>query len=471
MSPKVHLRLIASLFFLNLLLSGCYFIYVDRPFVYYEYLFLPLLFSLFPNKFIQYTSLSILILIDLLLSFSHFYFFDSFNYLVKAPSLFISAFTFSQIFVGLTGLILLILFVYFTRKMLSGTVTLEKSSINSSLFLFSMVSFLLIYAIDVYNGSSFVNFRPAANNHYNIGKSLVRELYKDARIYYKNYAPIERISNFSSRSKKLPSSYSLLNDSTSSKELLIIVESWGLPENQVLKSVLMQQFQSGLSNKYQVAFDSTLSIGGTSQAEARELLNKSGEAYYSVVQHQHSIQQGLIHLKLHQGYKVFSRQGFSGFHSNGFKFRKLIGFDDVKEYTYYRDSLDFPEVYFNHYKAVDDRIVIADAIREMKKYDKVFGYILTINTHLPFELPAVEKNSQLYKEMSKGHLKQFPTVESFDQFYLLVNQLEEIGKLISENGIQKVVLVGDHPPPFLKSSERNLYSSKFVPSLIVELNQ
>ncbi len=467
---KAYLRLVVSLLVLNLLLSGFYLVYVDRPFVYYEYLFLPFLLSLFPNKLVQYTSILLLILLDLLLSFSHFYFFDSFNYLVKAPSLFISAFTFSQLLVGLIGLVLFVLFVYFTQKMLVGANTTEKSSGSKGLLLFFVVSFLSIYAVDVYNGSSFVNFRPATNNHYNVGKSLARELYKDARIYYKNYAPIEKISNFLSRSKKLPSSFSLLIDSASSKELLIILESWGLPESHLLKAFLHQKVESQLSNKYNITFDSTLSIGGTSQAEARELLNKSGEAYYSVVQHQKAIQEGLVQQKLQQGYRVFSRQGFSGFHSNGSKFRKLIGFEDVKEYVYYRDSLRFPDVYFNHYKAVDDRIVFADAMQEMKKSDKIFGYILTINTHLPFELPNGDKKSQSYKELSASFLNQFPTMESFDQFYLLVNQLEELCKLIYNNSIQKVVVVGDHPPPFLKSSERSIYSAKFVPSLMIELN-
>jgi len=328
----------------------------------------------------------------------------------------------------------------------------------------------LTYLLDVYNGSSFINFRPAANNHYNIGKSLVRELYKDARIYYKNYAPVESIVNFSERSKKLPPSYSIIQDSTTSRQLVIILESWGLPKSKAIRSSFQQKVESMLTKKYTAKFDSTLSIGGTSQAEARELLNKSGEAYYSVVQYEKMLDQGLVHAKKIQGYKVFSRQGFSGFHSNGFKFRKLIGFEDVKEYSYYRDSLRFPEVYFNHYKAVDDRRVIEDAMQQFKKSNKIFGYVLTINTHLPFELPVSEKKRQSYRQTSKQLLKEFPTIESFDQFYLLMTQLEDICKLTDAHNIQRVVVVGDHPPPFLQSGERDLYSSKFVPSLDIQLN-
>jgi hypothetical protein len=32
----------------------------------------------------------------------------------------------------------------------------------------------------------------------------------------------------------------------------------------------------------------------------------------------------------------------------------------------------------------------------------------------------------------------------------------------------KLIIVGDHPPPFLTESERSHYSIKFVPALIIE---
>ena len=471
MSAKTFLRYILAFFILNFLLSGCYFVYVDRPVIYYEYIFLPLLFVFIANRTFQYVSVSMLIFMDVLLSLSHFYFFDSFNYLVKFPSLFISSFDLIQLIYGVLGITFLIGAVYLIRKaFITEKKNKESNSFKKTVLLYSILGFISIYSIDMYNGSSFINFRPAANNHVNIGKSLFRELYKDARIYYKNYAPIEHITDFSTRSKKLPPAYTLLNDRTSSQQLLIILESWGLPENQILKSALYSAIESSLPVHYDVAFDSTLSLGGTSQAEARELLNKSGEAYYSVVQHEKQIHQGLVNAKRNQGFQVLSRQGFSGFHSNGYKFRKLIGFSDVKEYSYYRDSLHYPDVFFNHYKSVDDRLIIDQITKELIKFPKSFGYLLTINTHLPFELPGSEKKNLSYVEATKQLKKYFPTDESFDQFYLILEQLKHAAKQVTLNNIHKVVIVGDHPPPFLKSNERNLYSSKFVPSVTLELS-
>ena len=116
MSPRIYIRFLLTFLLLNFLLSGCYLVYVDRPIFYYEYLFLPLLFIWIPNRLFQYVLVFSFLFIDLLISFSHFYFFDSFNYLVKLPSLFISSFTFLQIMYGVAGFIILALIVYLVRS-------------------------------------------------------------------------------------------------------------------------------------------------------------------------------------------------------------------------------------------------------------------------------------------------------------------------------------------------------------------
>ena len=126
---------------------------------------------------------------------------------------------------------------------------------KKNILIISFVGFFVIYGVDVYNGSSFINFKPAANNHLNVGKSLFRELYKDARIYYKNYAPLEAITNFSDRSLKMPPSYALMSDSISNRELLIIVESWGLPRNKLIQTVLLETMELNLVGKYKVTFE------------------------------------------------------------------------------------------------------------------------------------------------------------------------------------------------------------------------
>jgi hypothetical protein len=39
--------------------------------------------------------------------------------------------------------------------------------------------------------------------------------------------------------------------------------------------------------------------------------------------------------------------------------------------------------------------------------------------------------------------------------------------LLKNNPIDKLVIVGDHPAPFLKNDERDFYSKKYVPTIIL----
>lgn len=95
--------------------------------------------------------------------------------------------------------------------------------------------------------------------------------------------------------------------------MIIILESWGL-DNEVEKR--MEQIQPIIllnNSGYRVNLDSSLFFGGTSQAEVRELYNKSGEAYYSVIRHGFSDIKGLTQLKRSSGYNTIALQSFRRF--------------------------------------------------------------------------------------------------------------------------------------------------------------
>ncbi len=101
----------------------------------------------------------------------------------------------------------------------------------------------------------------------------------DARIYLKKYLPVSQIENFENFNKGESVSYRYLLKDSSEKQVLIILESWGL-DNDVEKR--MEQIQPIIllnNSGYRVNLDFSIFFGGTSQAEVRELYNKSGEAY------------------------------------------------------------------------------------------------------------------------------------------------------------------------------------------------
>ncbi len=54
------------------------------------------------------------------------------------------------------------------------------------------------------------------------------------------------------------------------------------------------------------------------------------------------------------------------------------------------------------------------------------------------------------------------------QYKWIKEQFSYLSVLLKKCPVDKLVIVGDHPPPFLTESERGYYSPKFVPALIIE---
>ena len=106
---------------------------------------------------------------------------------------------------------------------------------------------------------------------------------KDAKIYLKKYLPVSKIENFENSNNGESVSYRYLLRDSSKKQALIILESWGLVNNVQERMEQIRPIILLNNSGYSVNLDSSLFFGGTSQAEVRELYNKSGEAYFSVL--------------------------------------------------------------------------------------------------------------------------------------------------------------------------------------------
>jgi hypothetical protein len=87
--------------------------------------------------------------------------------------------------------------------------------------------------------------------------------------------------------------------------------------------------------------------------------------------------------------------------------------------------------------------------KQLIKQNKAFLYILTINTHLPF-----------YTQTGISELE--------SQYQRIKQQFSFLANLLKEYPVNKLVIIGDHPPSFLTESEKSNYSSMFVPALIIE---
>lgn len=445
------LILLGYLLILNICLNCFYLVWLQRPIFYYEYLILPLLFSLLPNKFIRTGIVFILILADTIISLSKIYFFDTFNYILKVQSLFLTNFGvifWVEIIIALS-IILILIYLLVSKTQFSNIKT--KKADKQFGIAFIIIGMFLVFGLDVLFGSSTINFKPNGKSHINIAQSIFRQYVKDAKIYYKKYLPVSSIQNFNnnvSGNRNASSiSYENLYNDTSKKQLLIILESWGLLKDTIKRNKQIASIEYLNEKGYSVKFDSSVFMGGTSQAEARELLNKEGQAYYSVVQNGYCDIQNLVQQKLKQGYNTIALQSFSGSYSNGVRFRKTLGFKEVKEYSFF-SKFAAPN-YNNHYVSVNDEAVFDYAFNVLKENKKQFVYVLTINTHLPFRVNKEENELE-------------------SQYVRIHEQLEYLFKLLIINDIDKIIIVGDHSPPFIKSEERAQYSQGLVPALIIE---
>ncbi len=140
-------------------------------------------------------------------------------------------------------------------------------------------------------------------------------------------------------------------------------------------------------------------------------------------------------------------QSFSGFYRSGYHFIKAAGFNSIKDFSLFRQLA--PTNYNNHYISVNDEAVLDYGFMQLSKQNKALLYILTINTHLPFHT----QNGMSELESQYQRIKQ---------------QFSSIKNLLKKYPVNILVIVGDHPPPFLIEFGPSHYSSMFVPALIIE---
>ena len=456
---------VSAIVLLNFIMHGCFLIAIERPIFYYEYLALPFVFTLLPNNKLRWVILSLTILGDAVVSLARFYFFDTFNYISKIPSLFFSHFSFSFWIILILGIILFSYLIYWiiigwNVLRSNDEIKLNKTDKKWKLFYlkFLLICFIVVYSIDIKTGNSFFNFKTVGNNHTNFSQSLVAQYYNDAKIFSKRYSPVNEMQDYHNGSI----TYKYLKADSSNHQVLIVLESWGYINDANLRKAQLQDLLQLKNKGYEVTLDSSTFQGGTSQAEARELLNKTGDAYYSIIQNLPNNVNSIVQYKNKKGYQTIALQSFSGFHSSGYLFRKSLGFSTIKELNFFKDSLHHPLNYNNHYEAVNDEIVFDYGIPKALTYPKSFTYILTINTHLPF------KGTFNKAIINDAETKALPSEESLGQYIRFKEQFKAIAAILEKYPIDKLVIVGDHPAPFVNTNERDFYSKKWVPALIIK---
>ena len=478
MKARMVFITIVIIVLINIILTGFLEITIRRPVIYYEYIFLPIVLILAQKHFFRVFILMGLILLDIIYNLSHLYFFDIFNYIEKLPYLLIAKFNLSfwiYILIGLSLFVWLCNFLIKLFELKLNSLQDKKYTIN---IIVSVSFFIVVYCIDSLNGSSLIgtndlgkhviNITTKNKKEYNIGKSLIKELYTDFTLYQLGKKEVHEIDNFKNINGDSSLSYKYFYNSTGNKEVVIVLESWGIYLNDTFLKDQIAPFYKIDSNKYKFSFEKSFFNGATLQAEARELLNKEGEAYFSVIKHNHCDIKGLIQQKIEHNYTTLAVQGFSGTYSVGEKFKKLIGFQTFKDYKFFHDTLGLPSIYNNQYQSVLDEEVFNYIFDNLKKTTKNFTYCLSINTHLPFRLTKSQKKEPAFQKFTNHYKNSFPSQEVLERYYRMNQELASLANLINNSDVDKVLIIGDHAPPYLFKVERNMFVPNLVPAILIE---
>jgi hypothetical protein len=470
------LPIILIIVLINAILTGFLEITISRPMIYYEYIFLPIVFIIAGKHTYRTIILIGLIFLDILYNLSHLYFFDIFNYIGKIPYLYIAKFNVSfWIFIILGLSISVYLCNFLIKKFELKSSTLQDKKINVVL---SLSFFIVVYLIDSLNGTSLIgekdngkhiiNITTENKKEYNVGKSLIKELYNDYKLFQLGKKELHEIPDFKNINNDSSFSYKYFYKSTGNKEVVIVLESWGLLLNDELLRDQIAPFYKIDSSKFKITFEKSYFSGATLQAESRELLNKEGEAYFSVINHNKCDIKNLIKKKIEQQYKTIAVQPFDGTYSRGTKFKKLIGFEIFRDYKFFHDTLGLKTIFNNQYQSVLDEEVFAYIFENLKKSTKNFTYCLTINTHLPFFLTKEQKDDTAFIKFREIYKNKFPNENVMEMYYRMNQELISIANLINKSDVDKVLIIGDHAPPYIFKNERNLFAADYVPSILVE---
>jgi phosphoglycerol transferase MdoB-like AlkP superfamily enzyme len=232
----------------------------------------------------------------------------------------------------------------------------------------------------------------------------------------------------------------------------VIIESYGIVKSKTIHDWVNNHVSTSifLPAFYQISFK-----GATTSGELRSLCGLEG-TYKSV--NITIVDDCLPAQLLKRGWKTIGFHGFSMKMFNREKWWPLIGLNQ----SYFAESKELhilPKC-GNMFRGVCDKDLIRFALKKIKE-PKSFGYLLTLNTHLPVIQTRIPLT--LSKICEREHIPNDACMHIAAQTEVLVN-------IISEASVMPqpplVIIVGDHAPPFVGLTARNTFRQDVVPGYV-----
>ena len=418
-----------------------------RPVIYYEYILIIILCTWLRNKWLRFSIFAGIVLIDIIHIVAQHFNHNDIDFVLKLPQLFRSSFSAFFWACTLGGPLLLFFAVSKFISILDSTQNRKAEDSTAVSWAYPVITFLIVVCLlDGFNGtaswSSLILNNAPPPNHIKVAGRLYPRILQSFDEYRKGEQPLVNLADYSDRSGQLSPSYKYFGDA--GRQLLVIVESWGDIKDTEIRAIQEAVFSDALGSKYLLQFGVTPFYGSTSGAEARELMQKEPAAYYSAMRSgTHGIQTLVSRMK-QQKKTTLAFFPFETHYGNAFLFRKQLGFDHIFSIRELRAILPLNIIANseNQYMALDDEVAISEAVRQTSSQPRIFSYVLTINTHLPFRLASKHKHSLKYQAFSNRWHSHFPNETSMDQYYRILTILLSLVHSLKNGAVDEVVVVG-----------------------------
>ena len=433
------------------------FIYIPRAVFYFEYAIVLFIIIYFNKVNIAYILFILFLVLDFFDAFSSVYLFNAIELLKNFKYLFLYKISFLQVFYVLLAIFVLIILYVLIKKINTNVQGNKKAGLK-----IIAVLYVLIFILDFANGSNTLidDHRAWKLTNKNIASFLVKNYiyYFQQRAYFKS----NRVDKYSDASPV----FNYFKNDTLHNEMVIIVESWGLIKNPILRNNLRQFIDKKSSeNGFKYEWGLTSFNGSTTSAGLKQFMNVKGDYQYFINHNSKSAgDTSIFDFKQINGYHT------SGFHSyTGKMFAREewwphIGMLDV----YFRDN--YIKEHLNEtnniqgdapFPAIKDELMFDYLLSKTTGPQKEFTYFLTVNTHLPFR----HKTATQYPELATTINALAISEEAKNQLMLINNQLAYFIQKLANSKFKRIIIMGDHMPPFMNIQDRYFYSSRMVPYL------
>jgi hypothetical protein len=231
---------------------------------------------------------------------------------------------------------------------------------------------------------------------------------------------------------------------------IAVVESLGQQKNVLMQDWLDREIFNAMSNKWLSSKSFVVSSGGTTYGELRTLCRLTGHYSFLTLENSSGC---LPRIFLSMGKKSVGFHGFTRKMFERGEWWPVIGFD---RYFFEEDFPSAPRC-GGAFRGICDGFIV-DRIQEELQNSGRLVYHLTLNTHLPI---ANVKLSAELNQICQGQGISDSQCQLVGQQGQYFRQLG--GMLSSLNNAPLIIIVGDHPPPFVVKSIRAGFVENIVP--------